>query len=40
MIPINVLFNKFDYDLTEEQQDFIKNNYSKYSISREMGIEI
>ncbi len=33
MIPINVLFNKFDYDLTEEQQDFIKNNYSKYSIS-------
>lgn len=32
MITIEVLFNKFDYDLTEEQQIFVKNNYTKYSL--------
>lgn len=32
MIPIDVLFNKADYGLTEENQEFVKNNYSKYSL--------
>lgn len=32
MISIEVLFNKFDYSLTEEQQLFVKNNYTKYSL--------
>lgn len=32
MPTIEVLFNKFDYNLTEDQQIFIKNNYTKYSL--------
>lgn len=32
MISVEVLFNKFDYNLNEASQDFIKKNYSKYSI--------
>lgn len=32
MISIEVLFNKFDYNLTENQQIFIKNNYLKHSV--------
>jgi hypothetical protein len=33
MISIETLFNKSDYNLTEDQQSFIKNNYTKYSLT-------
>lgn len=32
MISTEVLFNKFDYNLNEDQQIFIKSNYTKFSL--------